>query len=97
MNLEVGRAGCGLAARRGDPAGVLAGVSRAAIAQLQGEEAVFAGDLHPVGQTVVQRLVVLQPGGGHSRTTAGARLKHGLLSSCKQVNGFCFVQNQNLN
>ena len=83
MNLQVGGAGGSLSPRGGDPAGVLAGVPRAAVADLQGEQGVLAGDLQPVGQSVVQRLVVLQPGGGDPGTSAGPGLECCLLAGWK--------------
>ena len=83
MNLQVGGAGGGLSSGRRDSAGVLAGVPRAAVADLQGEQGVLAGDLQSVGQGVVQGLVVLQPGGGDPGASAGPGLECCLLSGCE--------------
>ena len=80
MNLQVSGAGGSLTAGGRHPAGVLAGVPRCAVADLQGEESVLAGDLQAVGQGVVQGLVVLQPGGGDSGARAGPGLECCLLS-----------------
>ena len=80
VNLQVGRAGGGLSPGRRDPAGVLAGVPRGAVADLQAEQGVLAGDLQSVSQGIVQSLVVLQPGGRHSGTRAGPGLECCLLS-----------------
>ena len=80
MNLQVSGAGGGLAPGRRHPAGVLAGVSGGAVADLQGEQGVLAGDLQTVRQDVVQRFVVLQPGGCHSGPSAGTGLECCLLS-----------------
>ena len=91
VNLQVGRAGGGLSPGRRDPAGVLAGVPRAAVADLQGEQGVLAGDLQSVRQSVVQRLVVLQPGGGDSGTSAGPGLECCLLAGWKFAFYFNFL------
>ena len=81
MDLQVSGARGSLSSWGGDPAGVLARVPWCAVTDLQGEESILAGDLHPVGQLVLQRLVVLQPGGGHTAASAGAGLESCLLSS----------------
>ena len=80
VNFQVSGAGGSLATRGRHPAGVLAGVPRCAVADLQREESVLAGDLQSVGQGVVQGLVVLQPGGGDSGPGAGPGLECCLLS-----------------
>ena len=83
MNLQVSGAGGSLAARGRHPAGVLAGIPRCAVTDLQGEQSVLAGDLQAVGQGVVQGLVVLQPGGGDPGASAGPGLECCLLSGWK--------------
>ena len=83
MNLQVSGAGGSLSPGGGDPAGVLAGVSGRAVGDLQREQGVLAGDLHSVGQLVLQGLVVLQPCRGHSATRASAGLEGCLLSGYK--------------
>ena len=80
MNLQVSGAGGSLSPGGGDPAGVLAGVSGCAVGDLQGEQGVLAGDLQTVSQHIVQRFVVLQPGGRHTSTSAGTSLECCLLS-----------------
>ena len=83
MNLQVSGAGGSLSPRGSDPAGVLARVPGGAVADLQGEESILAGDLHSVSQLVLQGLVVLQPCRGHSATRAGSGLEGCLLSGYK--------------
>ena len=80
VNFQVSGAGGGLSPRGRHPAGVLAGVSGCAVADLQGGEGVLAGDLHSVRQLVLQGFVVLQPGGRHTTATAGPGLERCLLS-----------------
>ena len=80
MDLQVSGARGSLSSWGGDPAGVLAGVPRGAVADLQAEQGVLAGDLQSVSQGIVQSLVVLQPGGRHSGTRAGPGLECCLLS-----------------
>ena len=84
VNFQVGRAGGSLPALGSDPAGVLARVGGGAVGQLQGEEGILAGDLDSVSQLVIQGLVVLEPCGGHSGSSASSGLKHCLFSSCKE-------------
>ena len=80
VNLQVSGAGGSLSPGGGDPAGVLAGVPGCAVGDLQGEQGVLAGDLQTVRQGIVQRFVVLQPGGCHSGPSAGTGLECCLLS-----------------
>ena len=83
MDLQVSGARGSLSSWGGDPAGVLAGVPGCAVGDLQGEQGVLAGDLHSVGQLVLQRFVVLQPCRGHTATRASAGLEGCLLSGYK--------------
>ena len=61
VDLELGRACDALTPGPRDPAGVLPGVLGHAVHQLEGEVVLLGLDLDPVGQLVVQGLVVLQP------------------------------------
>ena len=81
MYLEGGGAGGSFTAGSGHPAGVLAGVSGGTAGQLQAEQVVLGGELQPVGELVVEGLVILEPGGGDASSSAGDRLECGLLSS----------------
>ena len=63
MHLEVSGAGDVLAVVPGEPDGVLSGVGGAGVLQLEGEVVLLGHDLDAVGELVVERLVVLEPGG----------------------------------
>ena len=81
MDFEM--SGAGYVARcAGDPAGVLARVFDHAVLDGEGEVVLLGLDLDPVGQLVLEGLVVLEPGRGEAlETGVGGATEEGILPS----------------